>query len=160
MRIHLIATGGSVMHNMAIALHNLGHDVSGSDDEIYNPARDRLAKHGLLPDKMGWDATRITKDIDAIILGMHARIDNPELKKAQKLKIPTYSFPEYIYKESVDKQRVVVAGSHGKTTTTSMIMHVLKENKVKFDYLVGAQLEGFENNGTIDGCACHRLGRR
>ncbi len=144
MRIHLIATGGAVMHNLAIALHLLGHEVSGSDDEIYNPARDRLAKYGLLPDKMGWDDQRITKDLGCIILGMHARIHNPELKKAQKLKIPIYSFPEYIYKESVNKQRVVVAGSHGKTTTTSMIMHVLKENKVKFDYLVGAQLEGFE----------------
>jgi len=132
------------MHNMAIALHNLGHEVSGSDDEIYNPARDRLDKYGLLPDKMGWDDSRITKKLDCVILGMHARINNPELKKAQSLKIPIYSFPEYIYKESVDKQRVVVAGSHGKTTTTSMIMHVLKENNIQFDYLVGAQLEGFE----------------
>ena len=132
------------MHNLAIALHNTGHEVSGSDDEIYNPARDRLAKYGLLPEVMGWDAKRITKDLDCIILGMHARINNPELKKAQKLKIPVYSFPEYIYKESTKKKRVVVAGSHGKTTTTSMIMHVLRENKVKFDYLVGAQLEGFE----------------
>ncbi len=144
MRIHLIATGGAVMHNLAIALHLLGHKVTGSDDEIYNPARDRLAKHGLLPDTMGWDEKRISTNLDCIILGMHARINNPELKKAQQLKIPIYSFPEYIYKESVNKQRVVVAGSHGKTTTTSMIMHVLKENQVKFDYLVGAQLEGFE----------------
>ena len=144
MKIHLIATGGAVMHNMAIALHTLGHEVTGSDDEIYNPARDRLAKHGLLPQKMGWDASRIHKNIDCIILGMHARLNNPELQKAQALDIPIYSFPAYIYKESVDKKRVVVAGSHGKTTTTSMIMHILKENNIKFDYLVGAQLEGFE----------------
>ena len=144
MKIHLIATGGAVMHNLAIALHLLGHEVTGSDDEIYNPSRDRLAKHGLLPATMGWDDHRITKDIGCVILGMHARPNNPELIKAQQLDIPIYSFPEYIYKESVDKQRVVVAGSHGKTTTTSMIMHVLKENKLKFDYLVGAQLEGFE----------------
>ncbi len=144
MRIHLIATGGAIMHNLAIALHNTGHQVSGSDDEIYNPARDRLEKYGLLPKEMGWDAKRITQDLDCIILGMHARINNPELKKAQKLKIPVYSFPEYIYKESAKKKRVVVAGSHGKTTTTSMIMHVLRTCKMKFDYLVGAQLEGFE----------------
>lgn len=144
MKIHLIATGGAVMHNLAIALHLLGNEVTGSDDEIYNPARDRLAKHGLLPEKMGWNAERITKELDCIILGMHARIDNPELKRAQALDIPIYSFPEFIYQQSKNKKRVVVAGSHGKTTTTSMIMHVLKVCKKDFDYLVGAQLEGFE----------------
>ena len=144
MRVHLIATGGAVMHNLTIALHLLGHEVTGSDDEIYNPARDRLAKHGLLPDKMGWDADRITTDLDCIILGMHARINNPELKKAQDLGIRIYSFPEFIYEQSKDKKRIVVAGSHGKTTTTSMIMHVLKVCNMQFDYLVGAQLEGFE----------------
>ncbi len=144
MKVHLIATGGAVMHNLSIALHLLGNDVTGSDDEIYNPARDRLAKHGLLPTKMGWDADRITEDLDCIILGMHARINNPELKKAQELKIPIYSFPEFIYEQSKKKKRIVVAGSHGKTTTTSMIMHVLKVCKKAFDYLVGAQLEGFE----------------
>ena len=122
----------------------LGHEVTGSDDEIYNPARDRLAKYGLLPDKMGWDADRITSDLDCIILGMHARIDNPELKRAQDLDIRIYSFPEFIYEQSKDKKRIVVAGSHGKTTTTSMIMHVLKVCELQFDYLVGAQLEGFE----------------
>lgn len=144
MRIHLIATGGAVMHNLAIALHLLGNEITGSDDEIYNPARDRLDKYGLLPKEMGWDESRITKDIEYIILGMHARINNPELKKAQALKIPIYSFPEFIYKQSKEKQRIVVAGSHGKTTTTSMIMHVLKVCNINFDYLVGAQLEGFE----------------
>lgn len=144
MRIHLIATGGAVMHNLALALHHNQHDVSGSDDEIYNPARDRLAKYGLLPQTMGWHPEKITSDIDVIILGMHARIDNPELIKAQSLGIPIYSFPAYIYEHAKDKIRVVVAGSHGKTTTTSMIMHILQKCNKRFDYLVGAQLEGFE----------------
>ncbi len=144
MKVHLIATGGAVMHNLTIALHLLGHEVTGSDDEIYNPARDRLAKHGLLPEQMGWNADRITADLDCVILGMHARINNPELKKAQDLGIRIYSFPEFIYEQSKDKKRIVVAGSHGKTTTTSMIMHVLKVCEMQFDYLVGAQLEGFE----------------
>jgi len=107
MKVHLIATGGAVMHNLAIALHLLGNEVTGSDDEIYNPARDRLDKHGLLPDKMGWNADRVTTDLDCIILGMHARIDNPELKQAQALKIPIYSFPEFIYEQSKKKKRIV-----------------------------------------------------
>ncbi|MFT6359157.1 MAG: UDP-N-acetylmuramate: L-alanyl-gamma-D-glutamyl-meso-diaminopimelate ligase [Paraglaciecola sp.] len=144
MRIHLIATGGAVMHNLALALHNNHHTVTGSDDEIYNPARDRLAKYGLLPKQMGWHPENITSNIDAIILGMHARVDNPELLKAQELGIPIYSFPEYIYEHAKDKIRVVVSGSHGKTTTTSMIMHILRKCNKRFDYLVGAQLEGFE----------------
>ncbi len=144
MKVHLIATGGAVMHNLTIALHLLGHEVTGSDDEIYNPARDRLAKYGLLPDGMGWNTDRITSDLDCIILGMHARINNPELKKAQELGIRIYSFPEFIYEQSKEKKRIVVAGSHGKTTTTSMIMHVLKVCGLQFDYLVGAQLAGFE----------------
>jgi len=144
MRIHLIAIGGSAMHNLAIALHCNQHTVTGSDDEIYNPAKERLAKHGLLPSKMGWDADRIQSDIDVVILGMHARIDNPELKKAKKLGLKIMSYPEYLYAHSKDKKRVVVAGSHGKTTTTSMIMHVLKYLKVDYDYMVGAQLEGFD----------------
>ena len=126
MRIHFIAIGGSAMHNLALALHYNHHTVTGSDDEIYNPARERLKKNGLLPEEMGWFPERISKDIDAIILGMHARKDNPELKKAKKLKIPIYSYPEYLYEQAKHKKRVVVAGSHGKTTTTSMIMHVLK----------------------------------
>ena len=145
MRIHLIAVGGAVMHNLALALKKNGNIVTGSDDEIYNPARQRLLDADILPEKEGWDAARITNDLDCVILGMHARIDNPELLEAQKLGVKIYSFPEYIYEHSKNKKRVVVAGSHGKTTTTSMIMHVLKENNLKFDYLVGAQLEGFDN---------------
>lgn len=144
MRIHLIAIGGSAMHNLAIALHCNKHKVTGSDDEIYNPAKERLAKHGLLPSKMGWDERRIQPDIDVVILGMHARVDNPELKKAKKLGLKIMSYPAYLYAHSKEKKRVVVAGSHGKTTTTSMIMHVLKYLKVDYDYMVGAQLEGFD----------------
>jgi UDP-N-acetylmuramate: L-alanyl-gamma-D-glutamyl-meso-diaminopimelate ligase len=144
MKTHLIAVGGAVMHNLALALKHNGFEVTGSDDEIYEPSRSRLADAGLLPDEMGWHPERITTDLDAVILGMHARPDNPELKKAQELDIPIYSFPEYIYENSKNKTRIVVAGSHGKTTTTAMIMHVLKYNNIDFDYLVGAQLEGFE----------------
>ena len=151
MRIHLIAIGGSAMHNLALALYYNHHTVSGSDDEIYNPARDRLAKTGLLPASEGWFPNKITKDIDVIILGMHARPDNPELKKAQELGLRIMSYPEFIFEHSKDKKRVVVAGSHGKTTTTSMILHVLKsidqstyKKDLRFDYLVGAQLEGFD----------------
>ncbi len=144
MRIHLIAIGGAVMHNLALALQKNGHEVSGSDDEIYNPALDRLAKTGLLPKEFGWFPEKITEELDIIILGMHARADNPELAKALELGIKVYSFPEFMYEHSKDKIRVVIAGSHGKTTTTSMIMHVLKQARLHFDYLVGAQLEGFE----------------
>ena len=145
MRIHLIAIGGSAMHNLAIALYINHHTVSGSDDEIYNPARDRLESHGLLPKEMGWKAERIQKDLDLIILGMHARPDNPELLRAQELGLPIVSYPEYLYQHAKDKKRVVIAGSHGKTTTTAMILHVLKYWKVDFDFMVGAQLEGFDN---------------
>ena len=132
------------MHNLALALKNAGHDVTGSDDEIYDPARSRLDKGGILPSEMGWDASRITNDIDAVILGMHARQDNPELAKAIETGIQVYSFPEFVSEQSSDKKRVVVAGSHGKTSTTSMIMHVLKHMERDFDYLVGAQLPVFE----------------
>ena len=134
MRIHLIALGGAVMHNLAIALQKNGHQVTGSDDEIYNPSRDRLAKYGLLPKTFGWDATRISRDLDLVILGMHARKDNPELLMAQKLGIPVYSFPAFTFEQAKDKTRVVIAGSHGKTTTTSMIMHVLHKCNKRFDY--------------------------
>ena len=143
MKIHLIAIGGSAMHNMAIALHKKGYKVTGSDDEIFEPSKSRLAKYGLLP-KNGWDAKKITRDIDAVILGMHAREDNPELIRARELNLKIYSYPEYIYEQSKDKMRIVVGGSHGKTTITSMIMHVLQKNNINFDYMVGAQLEGFE----------------
>ena len=145
MRIHLIAIGGSAMHNLAIALYINHHTVSGSDDEIYNPARKRLESYGLLPKEMGWKPERIQADLDLIILGMHARPDNPELLRAQQLGLPIVSYPEYLYQHAKDKKRVVIAGSHGKTTTTAMILHVLKYWKVDFDFMVGAQLEGFDN---------------
>lgn len=144
MRIHFIAIAGSAMHNLAIALHKKGYQVTGSDDVIFEPSYSRLEKYGLLPDKDGWDENRITTDLDAVILGMHARIDNPELIKAQELGVKIYSYPEYIYEQSKDKLRVVIGGSHGKTTITSMILHVLNYYNRDFDYLVGAQLAGFE----------------
>lgn len=144
MRIHFIAIGGSAMHNLAIALHKKGYQITGSDDVIFEPAKSRLDKYGLLPAEMGWNANRISADLDAIILGMHARIDNPELLKAQELGLKIYSYPEYIYEQSKDKIRVVIGGSHGKTTITSMILHVLNFYNRDFDYLVGAQLAGFE----------------
>jgi UDP-N-acetylmuramate: L-alanyl-gamma-D-glutamyl-meso-diaminopimelate ligase len=144
MRVHFIAIGGSAMHNMAIALHKKGFTVTGSDDEIFEPSVSRLSKYGLLPEKEGWYPEKITKDIDAIILGMHARDDNPELLKAQELGLKIYSYPEYIYEFAKHKLRVVIGGSHGKTTITSMILHVLKEAGKDFDYMVGAQLEGFD----------------
>lgn len=144
MRVHFISIGGAVMHNMALALHSMGYVVTGSDDEIFEPALSRLINKGLLPDKFGWDESRITHEIDFIILGMHARAENPELIKAKKLGLKIYSFPEYVYEHSKNKIRIVVGGSHGKTSTTAMIMHVLKNKNMDFDYLVGSQLEGFE----------------
>ena len=132
------------MHNLAISLQKAGHVVTGSDDEIYNPARSRLSKYNLLPESEGWNPDRIHAQLDLIILGMHAREDNPELTKANKMKLPVMSFPEFIYAHSNQKKRIVVAGSHGKTTTTSMLLHVLKYHRIPMDYLVGAQLEGFE----------------
>jgi UDP-N-acetylmuramate: L-alanyl-gamma-D-glutamyl-meso-diaminopimelate ligase len=144
MNIHFIAIGGSIMHNLAISLNKKGHLVTGSDDEIYDPARSQLEKHGLLPQKLSWDTNNIKETTEAVILGMHAKKDNPELIKAQKLGIPVYSFPEFIYNESKDKKRIVIAGSHGKTSITSIIMHVLKARNIDFDYLVGARIEGFD----------------
>jgi UDP-N-acetylmuramate: L-alanyl-gamma-D-glutamyl-meso-diaminopimelate ligase len=143
-RVHFIAIGGSAMHNLAIALHHKGLVISGSDDEIYEPSKSRLQKYGLLPEAMGWYPEKLTNDLDAVILGMHARADNPELHRAKELGIPVFSYPEYIYQQSIDKQRIVIAGSHGKTTITSMILHVLKYYNRKFDYMVGAQIEGFD----------------
>lgn len=142
--IHFIAIGGSAMHNLAIALHKKGYRVTGSDDEIFDPARGRLEKYGLLPEKTGWNPENITNEIDEIILGMHARSDNPELLKAQQLGIKIFSYPEYLYEQSKDKKRVVVGGSHGKTTITAMILHVLNKQGINCDYMVGAKLEGFE----------------
>jgi UDP-N-acetylmuramate: L-alanyl-gamma-D-glutamyl-meso-diaminopimelate ligase len=144
MNIHLIAIGGSAMHNMAIAMHKKGYKVTGSDDEIFEPSKTRLANLGLLPAKEGWDVNNIHSGLDAIILGMHARIDNPELLKAQELGLKIYSYPEYIYEQTKDKIRVVVGGSHGKTTITAMILHVLNYHKIDCDYMVGAQLAGFD----------------
>ena len=144
MRIHFIAIGGSAMHNLAIALHKKGFKVTGSDDVIFEPSSSRLANYGLLPKENGWFEANITEDLDAVILGMHARLDNPELLKAQAMGLKIYSYPEYIYEQSKDKLRVVIGGSHGKTTITSMILHVLNYYQKDFDYLVGAQLAGFE----------------
>jgi len=145
MRIHFIAIGGSAMHNLAIALKEKGYDVSGSDDEIFEPSLSRLKKHGILPPTIGWDTNRINKNLDAIVLGMHARSDNPELIKSKELGLKIYSYPEYLYEQTKDKTRIVIGGSHGKTTITSMVMHVLRNAGIDFDYMVGAQLEGFEN---------------
>ncbi len=143
-RVHLIAMGGSVMHALAIALHDKGVQVSGSDDEFFDPARSNLQAKGLLPATSGWDAGRITADIDTVILGMHAHADNPELARARELGLPILSFPEFIYQQARNKQRIVIAGSHGKTTITAMIMHVLKKLGRDFDYVVGARVKGFE----------------
>ena len=144
MKVHFIAIGGSAMHNLAIALCQKGINVTGSDDEIFDPAKSRLEKYGLLPESFGWHPERITPDLDAVVLGMHARIDNPELLKAQELGLKIYSYPEYLYEQSKDKMRIVVGGSHGKTTTTAMILHVLAKCGIEADYMVGAQLKGFE----------------
>ncbi|HEY0732551.1 MAG TPA: Mur ligase family protein [Chitinophagaceae bacterium] len=144
-----MSIGGSVMHQLAIALHRKGYTVTGSDDEIFEPARTNLEKEGLLPQSIGWEPTRLDSTLDAVILGMHAKADNPELSRAKELGLDIYSFPEYIYKESQDKTRIVVGGSHGKTTTTSMIMHVMKKVGKQFDYLVGARLEGFDQSVNI-----------
>jgi UDP-N-acetylmuramate: L-alanyl-gamma-D-glutamyl-meso-diaminopimelate ligase len=144
MNVHLIAIGGSAMHNMAIVLHKKGFKVTGSDDEIVEPSKSRLEKYGLLPVSMGWDVRNIHSGLDAVILGMHARDDNPELIKARTLGLKIYSYPEYIYEQTKDKTRVVIGGSHGKTTITAMILHVLQFNNMDCDYLAGAQLESFE----------------
>jgi UDP-N-acetylmuramate: L-alanyl-gamma-D-glutamyl-meso-diaminopimelate ligase len=145
LKIHFIAIGGSVMHNLAIALKLEGHDVTGSDDEIRDPSRATLKKYGLLPDSEGWNPDKINKDLDAVVLGMHARKDNPELLRAQALGLNIYSFPDYIYERSKDKQRIVIAGSHGKTTITAMIIHVLNHFKRKFDYVIGAKVRGIDH---------------
>lgn len=143
-KVHFIAIGGSAMHNLAIALCQKGITVTGSDDEIFDPAKSRLEKYGLLPSEFGWHPERITNDLDAVVLGMHARIDNPELLRAQELGLKIYSYPEYLYEQSKDKLRIVIGGSHGKTTTTAMILHVLAHCGIEADYMVGAQLKGFD----------------
>lgn len=149
MNIHFVAIGGAVMHNLAIVLHRKGNKVTGSDDAINDPAKSNLEREGLLPARLGFYEDNIHADLDAVILGMHARVDNLELLKAQQLGIKIFSFPEYMYEVSKNKQRVVIAGSHGKTTITSMVMHVLRENNFDFDYLVGAKVQGFETGVMI-----------
>lgn len=144
MKVHFIAIGGSAMHNLAIALSRKGYEVTGSDDEIFEPSRSRLKKQGILPNDIGWNEEKITDELDAVILGMHARGDNPELLKARELNLPIYSYPEYIYEQSKDKKRIVIGGSHGKTTITSMLLHAINKLGKNVDYMVGAQLEGYD----------------
>ncbi len=144
MRTHFIAIGGAAMHNLALALHHKGYHVTGSDDAIFEPSKSRLEKFGLLPNEMGWFPEKITTDIEAIILGMHAKADNPELLKAKELGLKIYSYPEFLYEQSKNKTRVVIGGSHGKTTITSMILHVMHFHNIEVDYMVGALLEGFD----------------
>ena len=144
MKTHFIAIGGSAMHNLALALNNKGYQVTGSDDAIFEPSKSRLDKKGLLPIELGWFPEKITTNIDAIILGMHAKADNPELLKAKELGLKIYSYPEFLYEQSKNKTRVVIGGSHGKTTITSMVLHVMHYHNIAVDYMVGAQLEGFD----------------
>jgi UDP-N-acetylmuramate: L-alanyl-gamma-D-glutamyl-meso-diaminopimelate ligase len=144
MNVHFIAIGGSAMHNLAIALSRKGYKVTGSDDEIFEPSKTRLEKQGILPKNIGWNADLIHSELDAVILGMHARADNPELQKAKELNIPVFSYPEYLYEQSKNKIRVVIGGSHGKTTITSMLLHAINKIGLNVDYMVGAQLEGYD----------------
>lgn len=144
MNVHFIAIGGSAMHNLAIALSRKGINVTGSDDEIFEPSQTRLEKQNILPNQIGWYPEKITSNLDAVILGMHAREDNPELLKAKELNIPVFSYPEYLYEQAKNKHRIVIGGSHGKTTITSMLLHVVKELNLNVDYMVGAQLEGYD----------------
>ena len=144
MNVHFIAIGGAAMHNLALALHNKGYNVTGSDDTIFDPSKSRLESKGLLPEVFGWLPEKITTQLDAIVLGMHAKEDNPELLKAQELGLKIYSYPEFLYEQSKHKTRVVISGSHGKTTITSMILHVMQYHDRDVDFMVGAQLEGFD----------------
>lgn len=144
MNVHFISIGGSAMHNLALALFEKGDTITGSDDAIFEPSKSRLADKGLLPEEMGWFPNKINKNIDVIILGMHAKADNPELLKAQELGLKIYSYPDFLFEHSKNKTRVVIGGSHGKTTITSMILHVLNYHNIQVDYMVGAQLEGFD----------------
>lgn len=143
-KVHLIAVGGSAMHNLALALHEKGYSISGSDDEINEPSKSRLANAGLLPRAIGWFPEKITGDLDAVIVGMHARADNPELLQAKTLGVKIFSYPEYLYEATKDKIRIVIGGSHGKTTITAMLLHVIHQLGIESDYMVGAQLEGFK----------------
>ena len=144
--IHFIAIGGAIMHQLALALQKQGNIITGSDDEINDPAKSNLAAAGILPEQHGWFPEKITDKLDAIVLGMHAKADNPELLRAQALGVPVFSFPQYVYEVSKNKQRIVIAGSHGKTTITSMVMHILKKKGINFDFLVGAKVPGFDES--------------
>ena len=144
MNVHFISIGGSAMHNLALALHDKGDTITGSDDAIFEPSKSRLSAKGLMPIALGWFPDRITDKLDVVILGMHAKEDNPELLRAQQLNLKIFSYPEYLYEHSKNKTRVVIGGSHGKTTITSMILHVLKYHDINVDYMVGAQLDGFD----------------
>jgi UDP-N-acetylmuramate: L-alanyl-gamma-D-glutamyl-meso-diaminopimelate ligase len=144
MRIHFIAIGGAAMHNLALALHHKGYQITGSDDAIFEPSKSRLEKYGLLPENLGWFPEKITNNLDAVILGMHAKADNPELLKAQEIGVKIFSYPEFLYEQSKHKTRVVIGGSHGKTSITSMILHVMHYHNIQVDYMVGALLEGFD----------------
>ncbi|MFN5985017.1 MAG: UDP-N-acetylmuramate--L-alanine ligase [Fluviicola sp.] len=144
MNVHFIAIGGSAMHNLAIALSRKGINVTGSDDEIFEPSRTRLEKQNILPNQIGWFSEKISSNLDAVILGMHAREDNPELLKAKELNIPVFSYPEYLFEQAKNKHRIVIGGSHGKTTITSMLLHVVKALNLNVDYMVGAQLDGYD----------------
>jgi len=148
-KIHFISIGGAAMHSLAMALHASGCWITGSDDEIREPSRSRLENAGLLPDRTGWDPARITPDLGAVILGMHARKDNPELKRARELGLPVFSFPEFLFERTRNKKRVVIGGSHGKTTVTSILIHVLKHAGMKCDFLAGASIEGFDNMAAL-----------
>ena len=152
-KFHFIAVGGSAMHNLALTLADKGYRITGSDDVIYEPSYSRLKKAGILPEKFGWFPEKITPDLDGIIVGMHAKPDNPELKKALELGLPVYSYPEFLYREAANKKRVVIAGSHGKTTTTAALIHVLDKNGIHPDFMVGSLLEGFDRMVRITGSA-------
>ena len=145
MKLHFIAIGGSAMHSLAIALKQKGYEISGSDDAIFEPSKSRLKNYNIFPEEIGWNENRVTKDIDAVILGMHAKEDNPELIKAEELGLKVYSYPEFLFEQSKNKTRVVIGGSHGKTSITSMILHVMKYHEKEVDFMVGAALEGLDN---------------
>lgn len=150
MRVHFIAIGGSAMHNIALAVKAAGHIVSGSDDQIFEPSRSRLASRGLLPAQEGWFPEQLTSELDVVVLGMHARPDNPELLQAQHLGLNIQSYPEFLRTCNEHARRVVIGGSHGKTTVTSMILHAMNQMNASTNYMVGAQLEGFDRMVEID----------
>ena len=138
MRLHFIAIGGSAMHSLALEMKRMGNEITGSDDAIFNPSKAKLKAAEILPETLGWFPEKITNKIDVVILGMHAKINNPELLKAQSLKLKIQSYPEFLAEISQEKTRVVIAGSHGKTTITAMILHVLNYHDISTDFMLGA----------------------